>query len=199
MKSTAIAVLALATASAHASLLVNGGFEDPPTGAYGHFADEEVPGWSVTRGSVMEIGRYLAYGVTGAQGLNVLETDSDHNVSVWQSVDLSAGDVQLDFSFARRAYDMQYKPADTCDFDVLWNGVTVASISPSATAMSQRSLILKANEGTNTVTFRAMGTSDGYGALIDAVELNPVPEPATLAAMGIAGASLLSRRRRARQ
>ena len=198
MRLVIVAVMSFAAAAAQAQLILNGSFENPPVGAWDYFANGQIAHWAVGQGARAEIGKSVCYGVSGADGINVTELDSDRNTAVTQSVSLAAGSYDLSFLFARRGVNLEHKPADTCDFEVLWNGTSVAFVSPTDSAMTRMHLAVTALDGANAVTFRGLGTSDGYGAILDGAELQAVPEPGSMIALG-AGVVALARRRRARQ
>lgn len=178
-----LAAFAAFAVTSHANFLINGGFEQPGANPWQHFSNGQVPGWRTSSG-VIEIGRPVVYGVTGAHGLNVMETDSTANVYVSQSVSLSTGQYELSFLFSKRGSNLENRPGNTCDFDVLWNNTVVASMSPSSSTMSTKSIVVNGITGVNTVAFRGMGASDGMGALIDDVDLQSVPEPCSMTALG---------------
>lgn len=193
----AIAAMTVLTTMGHASLLTNGSFELPGSNAWNHFSNGQVPGWYTEGGQVMEIGMPVVYGVAGADGRNVLELDSTSNVALSQTVNLAAGVYDLSFLYAKRGLNLENRPGNTCDFDVLWNHALVASYSPLSSTFARQDLLVTATAGFNTVTFRAMGASDGMGALLDDVRLESVPEPASLGALGVSAAAILRRKRRA--
>ncbi|MBS1723584.1 MAG: hypothetical protein JSS66_11590 [Armatimonadetes bacterium] len=191
-----VALAVAATSVAQASALINGSFEQPGSSVFNQFNNGEVPGWTAQAGKTIEIGVPVVYGVTNYDGLNVMEVDSTENVTVKQTVTLASGSYDLSFLFAERGKNMVGKPADTCDFDVLWNNTVVAHYRPDSTVMSLADLHVNALQGSNTVAFRGSGTSDGYGAILDKVELNPVPEPSLCAALGISALAALRRKKR---
>lgn len=192
-----LAVLALVAVGAvsQANLIVNGSFEMPVEDPWAYLGS--IPGWTADGQNVLEIGQGGTYGVTGFVGDQVMELDSTANVVATQSLNLSAGIYRLTYSFARRGEGMSGKPADTADFEVLWNGSSVAGHAPISTAMTSNSMVLNvASDGLVDLSFRGLGTSDSYGALIDDVQLEAVPEPATLAILGLGALGVARRRNR---
>lgn len=196
MNRLAIIGTALAAfSSAHASILVNGSFELPGSTVFNQFNNGQVPGWNAVANKTIELGVPAVYGVTAVDGLNIMEIDSTENVTVTQTVSIAAGAYNLSFIFARRGTNMAGKPSDTCDFDVLWNNSVIAHLSPSSTAMTTGNYHVSALNGTNSLSFRGSGTSDGFGALIDKVDLAPVPEPSLIAALGLSALATLKRKK----
>lgn len=172
-----------AVSLSQASLITNGSFEEPFTSTWGYYQNGQVPGWRTTDGDNMEVGLSICYYVTAARDLNVLELDSNRNIALMQDVNLTSGAYELSFLSAKRGAHLDGRPSDTCDFEVLWNNQLVARISPTNTEMLRRSYQVTGLNGRNTLMFRAAGTSDGMGAILDDVNLNPVPEPATFAVL----------------
>lgn len=198
MRLFALLTALLVGSLAQASMLVNGSFEDPGSPAFSYFSNGQLPGWRTTATDVIEVGKPLAYGVSGADLANVCELDSTRNISVMQDITLAAGQYDLSFLYAKRGADLQGKPADTCDFDVLWNGSVVASVRPIVSTMLTRHVTVNAINGWNTVSFRAMGTSDGMGAIIDNADLQTVPEPFSLVTLAGLAAGAVVRRKKGR-
>lgn len=178
-----VAALTALTSLAHASLLTNGSFEQPGSTAWNHFTNGQVPGWKTDGGEVIEIGKPIVYGVTGADGSNVAELDSTSNIALSQTVQLTAGHYDFSFLFAKRGVNLEGRPTNTCDFDVLWNHVLIGSVSPTSSTFQEMHFLVTAATGTNTVTFHGTGASDGMGALIDRADLQAVPEPVSLLAL----------------
>ena len=187
-----LSTLALAAAAlgAHANLLTNGSFEDTTLPSSGYVQSQSIPGWTATTGLV-EVGRASNYGVTGQTGNNVLELDSNANSVVTQTLSLGAGTYLFNFDYAKRAGTTD----ETNAFDVLWNGSVVTAITPTSTAFSTATFRLSGVTGTNTLSFQAKGTSDALGGMIDNVNVQPTPEPATMAALGLGILGLLRRRK----
>lgn len=180
----------------NAAILTNGGFELPGTPVWAHFQNGELPGWHTGASDVMEVGVGVVYGVTGFEGKDVLELDSTKNILLSQTVSLSAGQYDLSFLYAKRGTNLGGRPADTCNFDVLWNNAVIASFAPGVSAMTLSHKTVAASNGSNTLSFRGTGTSDGFGAILDDVSLQPVPEPASMAALGIGLVGVIRMRRR---
>ncbi len=171
----------LPVSQASANLIVNGSFENPNLGS-GWSTYASIPGWTSVGAYQIEIGLGGVYGVTGYDGRQVMELDSYGNVLVDQILAIPGGNYTLSFLYADRSGTA---PA-SATFDVYWNNVLVSSFSPTSTVMSLFSTTVAALPS-NTLEFRGTGTQDSYGAIIDNVQLNAVPEPTTM----IAGALLL--------
>ena len=180
-------------AISNANSIVNGSFEDPfcggstpcsPGGNWGLF--ESIPGWTSPVG-VIEIGAASVYGITGHHGNQVLELDATGNATVAQVV-AGTGTYTLSFLYADRVGGLVES------FDVFWNGGLVASLftppNPPGGVMSPFSTTVVATGAFNTLEFRGTGVSDSFGALIDDVQLNSVPDgglTALLVGMGFFG------------
>ena len=166
--------------SANANLIVNGSFEDPAFGpggpTWGLYT--QIPGWT-SSGPNIEIGTAATYGVTGQDGNNVMELDSTGNVEVSQIL-TTPGEYVLSFLFAQRSG----VSTTSGSFEIWWNGVSIVSLAPTSTLMALYTASVSAT-GQDTLTFKGTGTSDSYGALVDDVQLNRVPDASsTLALLG---------------
>ena len=80
----------------------------------------------------------------------------------------------------------------------MWNSQQLVALRPDSSTMSTLTFDVTANQGVNRLTFVGMGTNDGMGAIIDNANLNPVPEPTSLAAMLVAVPLAIKRRRKDR-
>ena len=159
-------------------------------GSWGLF--ESILGWDSPVG-VIEIGDVSNYGITGQHGDQVLELDSTGNATVAQIV-AGPGVFQLSFLYADR-FDGFIET-----FDVFWNNVLVQSFVPGANppigVMQLCTTTVTAVGGNNELAFVSTGASDSFGALIDDVQLNAVPDggaTAMLLGLSILGLARLRR------
>jgi hypothetical protein len=187
-----ISLVAVAGAANAVNLVNNGSFESHPAfnhGSWGLYSS--VTGWTA-EADLIEIGTAGTYGVTGQDGLDVLELDANHNAKVSQTMSLGAGVYDLDFLIARRSG----RAASSLALDVLWNDAVIASLTPLSTAMEAHHYSVTSTGGNNKLSFRGMGTDDSFGALVDNVKVQAVPEPSSIAAIVIGGIGLVRRRNR---
>ena len=194
-----VAAFLLGTASvSSANAIVNGSFEDvigPGTvlvEAHGTWAlYESIPGWT-SPVDLIEVGLGGVYSVTGFDGQNVLELDANHNATVSQIVTTPGGTYDLSFLYANRA---SLSTATTM-FDVLWNGSpVVTNLSTISNVMLLYTLQVVAT-GSDTLSFVGKGTDDSFGAIIDNVQLNTVPDggmTSVLLGLGIVGLGFVRR------
>lgn len=190
-------VLAAACGAAQSSLLINGSFEDPdiPQGTFALFSS--IPGWTRTSGPSIEIqDRIIGNSLLPAlDGFQQLELDSTGNTAIAQTVTTDAGHhYTLSFGYAARPG----VAAGSNGIEVLFNGSVIDSITGSGVGLTSliwqvHTYTLVATGSTSTIGFRAIGTSDSLGGLIDRVGL--VPEPSTALLFGIAAAGFAARRR----
>jgi len=181
---SAAALLCIA-GTASANLIVNGSFENPNvTAGQGWGLFPSITGWTATGASPIEIGAGGLYGVTGYDGLQVMEMDSTGNAMVQQVVGAS-GALNLSFLYAQRAG----VSTSSGSFEVFWNTVLVASFAPTSTAMTLYSTTVFGNGGNNALAFVGTGAPDSLGAILDNVKLQ-VPDgglTAMLLGMGVLG------------
>lgn len=194
---------ALFSASAIAAgpnLVTNGSFETTAINAGSWVLSPTLDGWSVLAGpSNFEIRNNV---VGSAQsGSNFIELDTTANTTIGQSfASLTAGaSYALSFWYAPRAN----VAASSNGIDVLWNGqqlgATITGQGGSAPEWTQYSFAVSALAGSNTLSFRSVGSSDSLGGSLDNVSLTAaVPEPSTYALLlaGLGAVGLVARRRR---
>ena len=173
--------------STQANIVVNPSFESHPAftkdgNTWDYFAAGAVTGWDPAGGaSVIEIGLGSVYGVTGYDGDAVMELDSTANVTAAQVVTSAPASLKLEFLYALRKDVLP----TSGELRVLWNNSVIATLQPALQAMTLYSTYVTAVAGNNTLAFEGWGTSDSYGAVIDAVSL--VPEPSTYVAAALLG------------
>ncbi len=149
-------------------LIVNGSFEQAPVAAnaWRINGNGQVAGWTGSRDGI-EVWNNGFMGVKPTAGLNVVEVDA-MNGALTQAVATEAGKTYtLSFDYAGRPGAL---PSST--FEVVWNGNVLATIAPTGSTMTAKSLTVTGTGGNDTVQFRAVaGDTDNYGALLDNVSL----------------------------
>lgn len=192
-----LAVTALLLASARlssANAIVNGSFEDPFL-ASGWQTYSSIPGWEdLGPGDLLEIGLAGVYGVSNHHGRQVMELDVYQNAIVNHVGVIPAGNYTLSFLYSDRTFSRA-----TSSFEVWWNGAEIADLNPALLVNPLVMTLFQANVvagAVNTLEFRATGNSDTYGAIIDDVQLNAVPDgglTSALLGLGIVGLGIVRR------
>ncbi len=156
------------------NLIVNGSFEDLPveqTIETWGVTVTELPGWTSGIAQSYELINSGEFGVSTEAGSRWIDLDAAggaaSNAEISQTISgLRDGEqLFLEFSHANRT------TAASGSFNVLWNGVVVATINSEDITMQLESLQLTAIDGDNIVSFQGTGTSDGVGASLDNVQL----------------------------
>ena len=204
MAVVALSVLSAARAQLGPNLVVNGSFEVPVViqGAWDYFPS--IPGWTLSYGPAIEI-QCQYRGWSAAHGRQWVELDSNASSGIYQNIPTTPGAVyQLSFAFSPRPRN---NPNDTEPYDgvrVLWGGNHVATITADGRPLSQPNWVyytytLVASGTLTRLEFQDAGAySNSFGAFIDDVRLELVPEPASLIALATGVVGLVARRRRAR-
>ena len=159
------------------NLVVNSSFEEHGKlnrGSWGTF--DKIPGWQASSGAI-EIQAKRHGGTAGAEdGKAFLELDSHGNSSVYQDIMTgSEGNFKLSFNFsAREGGKGGSDVAANNETEVYWGGEKIATITADQKGWESYDFNLPAGVNENDFTrleFKAVGTSDGYGGLIDNVSV----------------------------
>ena len=177
---------------ASAGLVINGGFEDPtiPNPSFSQFPS--IPGWTLASGPAIEIQNHVAG--SPFDGQQFVELDSSANSGMYQDLATVAGQSYvLSFAYSPRPG----VPESSNGIDIRWGALDLGTIQQTGighadTVWSIHTYELVATSSTTRLQFTAVGTSDSLGGYLDAVSVNPVPEPASLAMCGIAVVTGLS-------
>ena len=204
IKSIIIAGSMLA-ASANASVITNGSFESSVglnNGQWGVF--NSIDGWYTSDGSGIEIQRNTV--TTAQDGSQYVELDS-HNGSSNSSMSqdlfgLTVGQTyQLDFWYKARTgatndNGINVSWGESPDLSPFTYAFNVDGIAPMPWTLVTGFLTATAAE--MTLTFSATGNENTLGGFIDNVSLKAasVPEPATIALLGLGLLGFASRRRK---
>lgn len=180
---------------ADADMIINGSFEQPALD-HAWAVYPSIEGWNTISGPGIEVQDNVA----GASylGSQHVELDSHANSAMEQLVDTVSGmQYTLDFAYSPRPNVVSASNS----IEVYWNNMlldTMSGSTPGSTLWSVHNYTLMGFGDNTSLKFAAAGTSDSLGGYIDAVSLNPVPEPATmfLFGTGLIGFATVRRRRR---
>ena len=152
------------TTTSTVNLITNGSFE--------LLSGTQPTGW-VGLGDTIETNTAASYGVTGATGARVVELDANrtysNNTGLGQDVQTVAGQsYTLSLDVAARSGTL----ASTNTVEVWWNGVRIACIEPTSTALKTYSFTVTGTGGLDRLALREQaGDDDCVGGIIDNVRL----------------------------
>ena len=182
-----------------ASLLTNGSFESTTQASGTWNVYPSIDGWTTTSGPGIEIRNNVSG--TAQDGNNFVELDSHGNS--WMSQTFSSPGSVLDISYWYAA--REGTGASTNGIEIWLNGTDIGNLftpgnsgnGTNNTAWILYSANVTGIAGSNTLEFRAVGTSETYGGSLDNVSVNAVPLPGTLGllGLGLAGMGVIRRRK----
>lgn len=180
-------LLPLAAAASPVNLVQNGGFESTVLKNGQWLVFSALEHWKLDSGPGIELRRNVAG--AAKEGFNYVELDSYGNSAISQTFSsLQAGvEYELSFWYSPRAGVHE----DSNGLQVLWNGQLLSAMKAdgrghNAHQWTEYHFEVTAKQGSNVLGFASFGTNDSYGGSLDNVSLvQAVPEPASLALMGV--------------
>lgn len=182
---TLSALLLTAFGTAQADLIENGSFEEDSQASGTWSVNDSLTGWT-SEGAGIELRNSVAG--TAFDGVNYIELDShtgtDTNSAAIQTIGTTAIEYLLSFAYSPRIN----QPSTTNGIEVYWNGDLLDMITGTGGRSHNwqvYSFFVTGGDQESTLKFVAVGTDDTLGGSLDAVSLVSVPEPSTLALLGL--------------
>lgn len=207
-KGVAVTLAVAAVAGAHANLVTNGSFElgtNPGSFTTVATGGSNITGWNVTSGSVDYIGTYWQ----SAEGSRNVDMSGSSLGRLSQSFATIPGFLyEVSFAYSGnpdsptnglRKTDVNIRETDTSSLlatkQVTWDVPTEGN-TRSNMKWKTTSFTFTAVDSQSTIQFDSLATNS-FGIAIDDVKvIETVPEPATLAGLGVAVAAFLRRKKK---
>lgn len=204
-----LVTLSVGNAAQAASIVTNGGFENPALAADGSFLIQNpIPGWFQTGGASgagIEIQRRAAG--DPYEGNQFTELDGNSVTEISQDLATVIGQVyKLTFAFSARPQNSSSSAtppsASTLSrMNISWGGTPVDTLIKNGTGLTNTnwsvySYLLTATSTTTRLSFGNLTEpSDTYGSYLDDVSVTAVPTPALLPGLIGMGIGLFRKRK----
>jgi hypothetical protein len=178
-----LSLLMLLSTGVHANLLVNGSFEENEFGSgWRLFSADNVNGW---QGSKIEIWRDGFNSVNAVDGNFLAELNSGGEPSpfTWYQTFATDTGTRYDFSFSYLARENNNEAFRFNIGDL--NSPAVLIDDHTTSAWSQYSGSFFASAPESTIWFQSATPGGTRGNLLDDISVTSVPEPATIALLGL--------------
>ena len=164
----------VALATSAANLVTNGSFEDNSVAANSWGLVNSLSGWAPTVQSVIEVQELSNLFGSADEGEAWLELDSIGNGGVAQTLSTTAQtDYQLSFAYSPRPG----VASASNGVAVYWDGQLLDTISRAGGSQNDWQTYtydVTASNSNTALEFRAIGGSDGVGAFLDDVKVQPI-------------------------
>lgn len=191
------AVCACAAMSSAQNIVTNGGFERStvPSGTFvtKSAGDLTLDRWVIGGDSIDHVGTYWA-AFEGTQSIDLNGTKTYFN-SAGSVAQILATTVGQEYKVSWRMAGNPAGAPDTKSVEVFFGGVSRGVFtSPSSLSWSLQTFSVLATNANSELKFVSLDPTP-YGAVLDDVSVEAVPEPATMSALVLMGIAALRKRR----